>query len=102
MDPTQLGPHLTPILTISILVSLLKPFIEQTCPPVAPLHDALIRLLAITLGLTGMVLHYSLHTQHISGPGIENALGSGLLAGVGAILTYHLVSGSLFPTTKPT
>jgi hypothetical protein len=96
MDLAQLGPHLTPILTVAILVSAIKPFLEVRIPRTAPLHDAAIRLLAIGLGLAGMLADYLLHTSHASGPGVETALGAGLLAGVGAILTYHLVAGDLF------
>ena len=96
MDLTTIGPHLTPILTIAILVSAIKPFLETRLPRTAPLHDAVIRVLALALGLAGMPADYLLHTAHVSGPGLENALGSGLLAGMGAILTYHLVAGDLF------
>jgi hypothetical protein len=96
MDLAQLGPHLTPILTVAILVSAIKPFLEVRLPRTAPLHDATIRLLAIGLGLGGMLANYLLHTAHAGGPGVESALGDGLLVGVGAILTYHLVAGDLF------
>ena len=39
MNVAQLGPHLTPVLAIAIVVSLLKPFLEQRLPPTRPLHD---------------------------------------------------------------
>ena len=60
------------------------------------LHDATIRLLAIAIGVAGKLADYLNHTAHASGPGLQNALGSGLAAGLGAILTYHVVSGNLF------
>ena len=100
MDLTTIGPHLTPILTIAILVSAVKPFLETRLPRAAPLHDATVRALALALGIVGMPADYLLHTAHASGPGIENALGSGLLAGMGAILTYHLVAGDLFGASR--
>lgn len=96
MNIAQLGPHLTPVLAIAILVSTIKPFLEQRVAPSAPLHDAIVRLLAIALGLAGMLADYLLHAGTLSGSGVENALGSGLVAGVGAILTYHLVAGDVF------
>ena len=40
-----------------------------------------------------MATDYVLHAHAVSGAGLENALGDGLVAGVGAILTYHLVRG---------
>jgi hypothetical protein len=95
MDLTQLGPHLTPVLTIAILISLVKPFVERRIPATDALHDPLIRLLAVALGVVGMALDY-LARAHPTSLGFENALGSGLIAGAGAILTYHLVAGSLF------
>jgi hypothetical protein len=96
MDLAQIGPHLSPILIIAILVSVIKPFLEVRIPRATPLHDAVVRLLAIGLGLAGMLADYLLRAARANGLGIENALGSGLLAGVGAILTYHLVAGDLF------
>lgn len=96
MDIAQLGPHLTPVLTIAILVSILKPFLERRVPPAAPLHDAVVRLLAVGLGLLGMTADYLIHAPALNGAGMENALGGGLVAGVGAILTYHLVAADLF------
>jgi hypothetical protein len=95
MDLTQLGPHLTPVLAIAIVVSLAKPFLERRVPPAHPLHDPLLRLLAVALGVAGMAFDYLAHAG-ATAPGLENALGGGLLAGAGAILTYHLVAGSMF------
>jgi hypothetical protein len=101
MNLAQLGPHLTPILTVAILVSMVKPFLEQRVPTARPLHDPLIRLLAIALGVIGMLLDYLAHGAP-SPLGLENALGSGLLTGASAVLTYHLVSGNLFGGTSST
>ena len=101
MDITGLGPHLTPILAIAILVSMIKPFLERRVPIADPLHDATVRLLAVGLGLVGMTIDYALHAHAISGPGLEDALGGGLVAGVGAILTYHLVASDVFTGSKP-
>ena len=95
MDIAQIGPNLTPILAIAILVSAIKPFLERRVSPADPLHDATVRALAIALGLLGMVADYLLHGHAVTGSGIENALGDGLVAGVGAILTYHLVRGGV-------
>jgi hypothetical protein len=107
MDLSQLGPHLTPILTIAILVSAIKPFLEQNLKPGDRLHDATIRLLALALGLAGLATDYLIHAAPPTAAGLERALGGGLLAGVGAILTYHLVAGDVFssppaePSTRP-
>ena len=95
MDIAQIGPNLTPILAIAILVSAIKPFLERRVPIADPLHDATVRALAIGLGLLGMATDYVLHAHAVTGSGIENALGDGLVAGVGAILTYHLVRGGV-------
>ena len=84
------------------MVSAVKPFLEVRIRRTAPLHDATIRLLAIALGLAGMSLDYLLHATRVSGPGMEDALGKGLLAGVGAILTYHLIAGNLFDNVPHT
>ena len=101
MDIAQIGPNLTPILAIAILVSAIKPFLERRMPIADPLHDATVRALAIALGLLGMAMDYVLHACAVTGSGIENALGDGLVAGVGAILTYHLVrSGVLSPAQE--
>jgi hypothetical protein len=99
MNFAQIGPHLTSILAIAILVSLAKPFLEQIVPVTRPLHDPLIRLLAVALGIAGMAFDYVANGSPTL-PGLENALGSGLLAGVSAILTYHLVSGSMPGATQ--
>ena len=87
---------LTAAALVAILVSIIKPFAEARMPRDWPLHDASIRLLAIALGLAGELADYLNHTAHATGPGLQNALGSGLAAGLGAILTYHVVSGNLF------
>ncbi len=60
------------------------------------LHDATIRLVAIAIGLAGELGDYLNHAQHATGPGLQSALGQGLAAGLGAILTYHVVSDNLF------
>ncbi len=96
MDISQLGPHLTPVISIAILVSLIKPFLERRLPAANPLHDPAIRLLAVGLGVLGTLFDYAVNSHAATGMGIENALGSGLVAGVGAILTYHLVAGDVF------
>jgi hypothetical protein len=96
MDISQLGPHLTPVLAIAVLVSLIKPFLERRVPTTNPLHDPAIRLLAVGLGVLGALLDYALNTHVATGAELENALGSGLVAGVGAILTHHLVAGDMF------
>jgi hypothetical protein len=100
MDLTQLGPHLTPVITIAILVSLIKPFLERRLPAANPLHDPTIRLLAVGLGVLGTLFDYAVNSHAATGVGVENALGSGLVAGVGAILTYHLVAGNMFTGSK--
>jgi hypothetical protein len=100
MNISQLGPHLTPVLAIAVLVSLIKPFLERRVSTTNPLHDPAIRLLAVSLGVLGTLLDYALNTRAATGTGIENALGSGLVAGVGAILTYHLVAGDVFSGSK--
>jgi len=100
MDIAQIGPNLTPILAIAILVSAIKPFLERRMPIADPLHDATVRALAIALGLLGMATDYVLHAHAVTGSGIENALGDGLVAGVGAILTYHLVRGGVLSAAQ--
>lgn len=95
MDITQLGP-LTPVLAIAIIVSLLKPFLERRFPVTDSLHDSAIRVFAVALGLVGLSADYLLNTSRLTGSGFEHALGNGLVAGVGAVLTYHLVTGSIF------
>jgi hypothetical protein len=100
MDIAQLGPHLTPVLAVAILVSLIKPFLERRIASTNPLHDPAIRLLAVGLGVLGTLFDYTVNAHGATGVGLENALGSGLVAGVGAILTYHLVAGDVFTGSK--
>jgi hypothetical protein len=100
MDIAQLGPHLTPVLAVAILVSLIKPFLERRVPTTNPLHDPAIRLLAVGLAVLGTLLDYAVNAHAATGAGLENALGSGMVAGVGAILTYHLVAGDVFTGSK--
>ncbi len=95
MDPT-ISAAIPAALLIAILVSLVKPFLERRIGPADPLHDPTVRLLAIGLGLGIGLGNYLLHTDHPNGPGAEGALGLGLTAGLGAIITYHAVSGSVF------
>jgi hypothetical protein len=45
-----------------------------------------------------MALTYLAHARPTA-PGFENSLGSGLLAGVGAIVTYHLVTGNFLQSS---
>jgi hypothetical protein len=49
--------------------------------------------------VSGMAFDYLTHAG-ATAPGLENALGAGLLAGVGAILTYHVVAGNMFDTAS--
>jgi hypothetical protein len=95
---------LTAAARVAIAVSLVKPYVEARMPKGWSLHDATIRLLAIAMGIAAAVADYLNHTAHVSGPGVQNALGSGLAAGLGAILYYHIVSGNLFdqPRQPPT
>jgi hypothetical protein len=49
----------------------------------------------------GAALHYLPHAHTAAGSGVDNALGSGLVAGVGAILTYQMIAGDVFGGSAP-
>jgi hypothetical protein len=73
MELAQIRSHPTPMRVIAILVSAAKPFPERRFPAADPLHDP---------AATGL--------------GLEHALGNGLLAGMGAIVTCHQAPGGVF------
>lgn len=92
----------TLILVVAIVVSLLKPFLELSLKPASPLHDTAIRLLAIVVGLVAALTDYLVHTTNWqNGVLLESTLGRGLAAGVGAVLTYHLLTSSVWDVLTP-
>ena len=82
-------------LIIAILVSLLKPFLEQRFPQATSLHDATVRLVAVLLGVGGSVINQAVSTP-LTAQLAWSAAQSGLLAAVTAIASFHLVTRSYF------
>lgn len=91
IDPTL-------IVIIAALVQLLKPLLELAVPPEAPPHDGIIRLVAVLLGLGGVIVNYG---APATGPGWVQVIGVGIGTGLGAIGAYHAVSGSTETVTPP-
>ena len=82
-------------LIIAILISLLKPFLEQRFPQGSPLHDATIRFVAVLLGVGGSLADQAIGAR-LTAPLAWAAAQSGLLAAVTAIASFHLVTRSYF------
>lgn len=92
----------TLILVVAIVVSLFKPFLELRLRPDHPLHDTTVRLLSIVVGLVAAIIDYMVHTAAWqNGAALEVVLGRGLAAGVGAVLTYHLLTSSVWDVLTP-
>lgn len=86
----------------AIIVSLLKVFIEMRVKPGLVLHDTLIRIVAIAVGMAVVLADYTLHAGNWqNGSGVEDALGRGLLVGIGSIISYHLITASAFDVLTP-
>lgn len=91
------------VLVVAIIVSLIKPFLELKVGLTNPLHDTAVRLLAIAVGIIGSALDFAAHNGSWSnGQAIEALAGNGLVAGVGAVVTYHLLTGNVFDTFSGT
>jgi hypothetical protein len=90
-------------LITGIIVSLLKPYMEETFLPLAsPLHNATIRLAAIVIGVIACVL--GTVTTVGGWPDAQTLLGSvgqGALAGIASIATYHLYSTGMWDDNAP-
>lgn len=82
-------------LIIAILISLLKPFLEQQFPQGSPLHDATIRFVAVLLGVGGSLADQAIGAR-LTAPLAWAAAQSGLLTSVTAIASFHLVTRSYF------
>jgi hypothetical protein len=90
------------VLGVALLVSLAKPFLETWLLPVnSPLHDAGIRLFCVFVGVL-IVASASLLAlapgQAATGTLFFLAAVEGGKAALGAIVTYHVVTGSVFNT----
>lgn len=87
------------VLVVAIVVSLVKPFLELAIKPANALHDTMIRLMAIVVGLIFAGIDYGVHGGSWGqGALVEATAGRGLVAGVGAVLTYHLLTSSVWDT----
>ena len=85
-------------LVIAILVSLVKPLIELWLPPTAPAHDSVIRLLAVAAGVGGEIIRTAVDST-ITLQSAWSAAGTGLMEGVFAVATYHLVTANYFDSS---
>jgi hypothetical protein len=90
-------------LIAGLIVSLLKPYMEETFLPLAsPLHNATIRLVAIVVGVVACVL--GTMTTVGGWPDAQTLLGSvgqGALAGIASIATYHLYTTGMWDDNAP-
>ncbi len=87
------------VLVVAITVSLLKPFLELFLKLGSPLHDTSIRLAAIVVGIVGALADFAVHSGNWgNGLAVEAAAGTGLAAGVGAVVIYHLLTADVFFT----
>ena len=88
-------------LVIAVIVSLVKTYLELAVPPASRLHDATIRAVAVGLGVAGAVVQAGLDrplTLHLA----WDAAGQGLVYGLTAIASFHLVTGDYFGGTQGT
>jgi hypothetical protein len=90
------------VLVIATTISLLKPYAEASFLPLAaPLHDTTIRVGAVITGALLVVVATLVSGQAATGPVLFAAVIEGGKAGLLAIASYHLLTGSLFDGTTP-
>lgn len=92
--------ELSAALAIALLVNPAKALIEQWIGTTGELHDAVIRLLALFIGVVGFIVHDVL-TGTLTGPLVWNDAQDGLVASVAAIATYHLLNASNSSSSDP-
>jgi len=97
---TDLHVFLTSVLALAVVVaitvSLIKPLIEVVMAPDTPLHNTIIRLVAILCG----VLYYGAITLAVGGrfsaTFVVFAVLNGAIVGLAAIGTFHLLTGTYY------
>lgn len=81
---------------ICVAFNLIKPFIDAALPPTALLHDAVMRLVVLAIGVTATVIQMALGAAPVTMHACAMAALQGAENGLAALLTYHLVPGAPF------
>jgi len=81
-------------LFITLVVSLAKPLIEAKLAPTAPLHDAVLRLFAVLVGIVLVVLATLVGSAHPGTTDVFKGVINGVIAGVLAMGSYSAVTTS--------
>ena len=87
---------------VAIIISLVKPFIELWIKPGDQIHDALIRLLALVMGLVGQLAYTATTSSLTTGTQMWSSASAGVEAGLTAIVVFHIVTASYFDNPTPT
>jgi hypothetical protein len=94
------GTGLAGLLAI-IIQQYIKPFLELKIKPNNPLHDPMIRIIAILLGALGSTANYLLTISgSVTWVGVRGAIIVGAAIGLGAITNYHLLGSARSAATN--
>ena len=84
--------NLTPAGAIAIAVTQIKAFLPERLHDDPARYNAIVRLIAIALGVAGFALDYLINHPAATAGGLEQAVKDGAILGAAAIVLYHLVA----------